>query len=200
MRRVLLPLVSVALLIVAVVLYRHEFAGTQTAMEVAGEEGAAETLGPFRRMRPPRLLPDFRFVDTSGVAHRLTDFKGKTVLLNLWATWCPPCRKEMPSLDRLQARLGGKDFHVLTISTDLKGISVVQEFFQKIGISSLQPYIDHNGETETALKAPGLPTTLLIDRNGDATGVKVGPMEWDSDAVVALLEAQISSASEPENR
>ena len=199
MRKLLLLAVTASLLIVAVVLYKYEFTGAQITTEGVGEAGPAETLGPFRRIDPPRQLPAFRFTDTSGVEHTLKDFAGKAVLLNLWATWCPPCRKEMPSLDRLQVRLGVDEFHVLTISTDLKGISVVQEFFQKIGITSLQPYIDHNGETETALKAPGLPTTLLIDGKGNATGVKVGPMEWDDEAVVALLEAQISRVAESDN-
>jgi len=153
---------------------------------------ALSQLGPMRAITPPRLLPGFRFIDGFGAELTLADFRGKTLLINMWATWCAPCREEMPSLDRLQAKLGGDDFQVLAISTDLNGISVIQDFFQKIGISSLDAYIDLDGETETALKVPGLPTTLLVDSAGNAIAVKVGPMQWDSEEVVAVVNAQIS--------
>ncbi|WP_084609662.1 TlpA family protein disulfide reductase [Sedimenticola selenatireducens] len=178
----------------------YQFSDAQESGEVKETEIAIENIGPLRRISPPRPLPEFRFIDSSGVEHTLRDFSGKTLLVNIWATWCPPCREEMPSLDRLSSRLGGKDFAVVAISTDLNGISVVQDFFQQIGINSLETYIDYNGETENALKVPGLPTTILVDTKGNSIGVKVGPMQWDSEPVVAVINAQIASEDRLESK
>ena len=161
---------------------------------------AAPHLGPLRAITPPQVLPKFRFVDRAGEEHTLADFRGKILLVNIWATWCPPCREEMPSLDRLQSQIGSDDFYVLTISTDLNGISTVQDFFWLNGITSLEAYADFNGETENALKVPGLPTTLLIDKKGDAIGVMVGPTEWDSEEIIAVISAQLSPEVKLENR
>lgn len=97
----------------------------------------------------------------------------------------------MPSLDRLQSRISGDDFQVLAISTDLQGIGPVQEFYRSAGISSLKVYIDHDGETESALKLPGLPTTFLVDKKGRTVGVRVGPAEWDSEQVMTVIGEQL---------
>lgn len=195
MSRALLPLSLAFLFLLAAALLWNQFAGTQKSEAALEGQTAEAMLGPFRRIEPPRFLPEFHFVDSSGAKRTLADFSGKTVLLNMWATWCPPCRKEMPSLDRLHDRMGGDDFHVLAVSTDLNGISVVQKFYSKEGISALEAYIDQDGESESALKVPGLPTTLLIDKEGNAIGVKVGPAEWDSEEVVAVVNAQIAASA-----
>lgn len=187
MSRVFLPLTLAFVIVLVAVLFWYPFAGTQKEKAVIEGGGAEQALGPFRRIENPRLLPEFHFVDSSGVKHTLAEFRGKTVLLNIWATWCPPCRAEMPSLDRLHARMSGDDFHVLVVSTDLNGISGVQKFFQSVGITSLEAYLDYNGETENTLKVPGLPTTLLIDKKGNAVAVKVGPAEWDSEEVERVI-------------
>ncbi|MCB1830761.1 MAG: TlpA family protein disulfide reductase [Gammaproteobacteria bacterium] len=194
MKSVFPRLVLAAIFVSAAVLLWFEIRVTQPEQAADNEKPAAVKLGPFNRIDNPKSLPELHFVDGSGAQHTLADFSGKVVLLNLWATWCPPCREEMPSLDRLHARMGGNDFHVLAISTDLQGISVVQTFYQTAGISSLEAYIDQNGETESALKVPGLPTTLLVDRRGKAIGVKVGPADWDSDTVTAVVNAQIAAS------
>jgi thiol-disulfide isomerase/thioredoxin len=195
MSRAFLPLSLAFLFLLAAALLWRQFAGTQKAEAVFEGQSAEAMFGPFRIIEPPRPLPEFHFVDSSGVKRTLADFSGKTVLLNIWATWCPPCRREMPSLGRLHFRMGSDDFQVLAISTDLNGISVVQEFYRKVGISALEAYIDQDSETENALKVPGLPTTLLIDKKGNAVAVKVGPAEWDSDEVVAVVNAQISTSA-----
>ncbi|HOO47099.1 MAG TPA: TlpA disulfide reductase family protein [Deltaproteobacteria bacterium] len=200
MNRVFLRLTSASVFILAGVLFWHEYSGDQKNGEVKENILAAPHLGPLRAITPPQVLPKFRFVDRAGEEHTLADFRGKMLLVNIWATWCPPCREEMPSLDRLQSQIGSDDFYVLTISTDLNGISTVQDFFWLNGITSLEAYADFNGETENALKVPGLPTTLLIDKKGDAIGVMVGPTEWDSEEIIAVISAQLSPEVKLENR
>src|SRR3546814_2217971 len=102
------------------------------------------------------------------------------ILLNIWATWCGPCREEMPTLDRLQARLGGPDFEVVALSIDRAGIAVVSEFYDEIRVQHLAEYIDESAKAAGQLNAVGLPTTLLIDREGQEIGRQVGPAEWDA--------------------
>lgn len=134
----------------------------------------------------PRDAGSLRFSDENGVPKNLTDFHGRVVLLNVWATWCPPCREEMPTLDRLQASLGGADFEVLTVSIDAEGVPVVRTFFKQIGITHLHPYIDSFREVGT-LGATGIPLTLLIDREGREVGRKLGPATWDDPKVVQTI-------------
>ena len=197
MKSVFPRLVLAAIFVSAAVLLWFEVRVTQPEQAADNEKPAAVKLGPFNRIDNLKSLPELHFVDGSGAQHTLADFSGKVVLLNLWATWCPPCRQEMPSLDRLHARLGGDDFQVLAISTDLNGISVVQEFYRTAGIVSLEAYMDQDGETENTLKVPGLPTTLLVDKKGNAIAVRVGPAEWDSEEmerVIAAMRKQQSGA------
>ena len=152
--------------------------------------------GPMNPIDPPRLLPKVEFVDDRGRKLSLEDFRGKVVLLNIWATWCPPCREEMPSLDRLQSRLGGSEFQVLALSTDMNGVNAVRSFYQKAHIDSLEMFMDQTGEAEIKLKIPGLPTTMLIDRSGAAIGVRVGPAQWDGEEIIALIQKELNSARE----
>lgn len=139
----------------------------------------------------PRPVPDLRFVDGDGQSRRLADFKGKVVLLNLWATWCGPCRKEMPTLDRLQGQLGGPDFEVVALSLDQAGAQAVREFYREVGLQHLQLYIDRSAQAAITLDAIGIPTTLLLDRQGREIGRKLGEAEWDSADVVAYLREVI---------
>jgi thiol-disulfide isomerase/thioredoxin len=118
----------------------------------------------------------------------LADFRGRVVLLNLWATWCVPCRQEMPTLDRLQARLGGPDFQVIALSIDRTGAPAVRAFYEEIGVRHLPLFLDTTGNAVRQLNAPGLPTTLLLDRAGREIGRFVGPAEWDSPAIVETIE------------
>lgn len=143
----------------------------------------------------PRLLPEIRFQDGEGQPLTLTGFRGKVVLLNIWATWCGPCRREMPTLDRLQAKLGGPDFQVVALSIDRAKLGVVTEFYDEIGIKHLAKYIDESGKAARQLNAVGLPTTLLIDREGREIGRHVGPAEWDTPEMVALIQQQVGRVS-----
>lgn len=140
---------------------------------------------------PPKALPDVRFVDGDGGDRSLSDFRGKVVLLNVWATWCVPCRKEMPTLDRLQNTLGGADFQVVALSIDRKGLNVVRPFYDEIGIKHLAVYVDRSGRALRELGAAGLPTTLLIDRAGREIGRLVGPAGWDAPGMIAFIRRQI---------
>lgn len=143
----------------------------------------------------PREMPEIRFVDSEGNSLTLADFRGKVVLLNIWATWCVPCRREMPALDRLQAQLGGDDFVVLPLSIDRAGLPAIKRFYEELGLRHLGIYVDASGAGSRALGAPGLPTTLLIDRAGREVARKIGPAEWDSPEVISLIRRQIDARS-----
>lgn len=140
----------------------------------------------------PKALPVVRFQDGDGRPRTLADFTGKVVLLNIWATWCGPCRHEMPTLDRLQGRLGGPEFEVLALSIDRGGPDVVRKFFAEIGVQHLGLYIDPSAKAGHALKAIGLPVTLLLDREGQEIGRLIGPAEWDTAEMVAFFETIIA--------
>ena len=141
----------------------------------------------------PRPAPSLSFKDADGASRTLADFKGRTVLLNLWATWCVPCRKEMPALDRLQAALGGPDFQVVAVNIDTAKLDRPKQFLVEAGVTHLPLYTDSTAGAFQALRAEagalGLPTTLLIDRAGCTLGTVAGPAEWDSPDVQALVRA-----------
>ncbi|MDP2332685.1 MAG: TlpA disulfide reductase family protein [Reyranella sp.] len=145
----------------------------------------------FVLVDPPKALPDVRFVDGEGRNRALADFKGKVVLLNVWATWCVPCRKEMPTLDRLQNALGGADIQVIALSIDRQGLDVVRKFYGEIGIRHLEMHVDSSGKAARELGAVGLPTTLLVDRAGREVGRLVGPAEWDAPDMIAVIRQRI---------
>lgn len=144
-------------------------------------------LGPFVAHPAPVAMPALAFTDIEGKALNIADFKGKVVLLNLWATWCGPCVEEMPSLDRLQAQLGTQDFSVAALSIDREGLSLVKPFIEKLGIRNLLIYLDTSHAAMRALKIRGLPTTLLIDRDGREIGRLEGAASWDSPAAEAFI-------------
>jgi thiol-disulfide isomerase/thioredoxin len=143
----------------------------------------------------PRTLPEIRFETGEGETITLAHFRGRVVLLNLWATWCAPCRREMPTLDRLQAALGGGDFEVLALSIDRTGLPAVKEFYQELGLERLPIYVDQTGAAQRALNALGLPTTLLIDREGNEVGRLLGPAEWDSPEMVGFIRGYVERQS-----
>jgi thiol-disulfide isomerase/thioredoxin len=135
--------------------------------------------------------PEVSFQDAEGNTHTLADWRGRVVLVNLWATWCAPCRKEMPELAKLQERLGSDDFEVVAVSLDRKGAEVAAPFMAEIGADALKLYLDQSGQLLHSLRAVGLPATLLIDRDGKEIGRLVGPAEWASPEAVRLIEAAI---------
>ncbi len=121
-------------------------------------------------------------------------FRGRFVLLNVWATWCPPCVKEMPSLDRLQAMKGDSGFEVVALSIDRQGLEVVEPFFKRTGLTRLAIYLDREAGSMAALKITGLPTTVLIDPIGREIARWPGAREWDTPATVSEIDEHITKA------
>jgi thiol-disulfide isomerase/thioredoxin len=142
----------------------------------------------------PKPVPELTFLDEGGEEVTLRDFEGDVVVLNLWATWCAPCRREMPSLDRLQAELGEDGLTVVALSLDRGDVGKVREFFEELEIANLAIYRDPEARAGRDLGAPGLPTTIVIDRTGQEVGRLLGPAEWDSEQALALLRTLIYSA------
>jgi thiol-disulfide isomerase/thioredoxin len=141
----------------------------------------------FVHKNPPVELANVSFSDEAGAAKTLAEFKGKVVLLNLWATWCLPCRHEMPSLDRLQKELGSDQFEVVALSLDRAGKDAARKFFDEIKIANLKLYIDPTMKAGNGLRAVGMPTTILIGKDGKELGRLPGPAEWDGPAAKALI-------------
>ena len=154
-------------------------------------------LDKFRYMEPLKPVPDLAFLDGEGRRVDLSEFKDRLVLLNLWATWCAPCVKEMPALDSLQAQLGGPGFQVLALSVDRGGKDQVQPFYQRIGVKNLDLYLDPSSASMQTLKLRGLPTTLLVDQEGRELGRIEGAVEWDSPEVVAFLRKHMGAGGGP---
>jgi thiol-disulfide isomerase/thioredoxin len=152
-----------------------------------------QEMAAVRIMNAPMPLGELAFLDADGKPRTLGESAGKTVLLNLWATWCPPCRAEMPALDALQRELGGEKFEVVAISVDLGAPDKPKRFFAETGISSLGFFHDGSMDAFNRLKkaglAIGMPVSVLIDRDGCALAVLNGPAQWDSPAAKALIKA-----------
>jgi thiol-disulfide isomerase/thioredoxin len=136
-------------------------------------------------------LPSISFNDGTGAAKTLSDWQGKVVLLNLWATWCAPCRKEMPMLEALQKAKGGKDFEVVALNLDRGPPDKAKAFLDEIKVPALGIYHDPTAKLGNALGALGLPTTILIGRDGTELGRLTGPAEWDSAEAQALIDAAL---------
>ena len=167
--------------------------GTPVRAPQGGGQAETASSRSFVMHEAPRPLPEIEFEDGNGEALTLADLRGKTVLLNVWATWCVPCREEMPTLDALEAELGGPGFEVVPLSVDRAGPEVVRKFYAEIGIEHLGLYIDASMRASFDLQAPGLPTTLLIDSEGRELGRLVGPAEWDTPEMIAFLKNHLTS-------
>jgi thiol-disulfide isomerase/thioredoxin len=147
--------------------------------------------------RTPFSAANLAFKDAAGHARTLTDWRGRTVLLNLWATWCAPCRREMPALDTLQARLGGPNFEVVAVNIDTRDPEKPLAFLKEIGVSHLAYYSDDSArlfeDLKIAGKAFGMPTTLIVNREGCEIADMAGPAEWASDDGVKLVSAVLNN-------
>ncbi len=176
-----------------------------TSLSATKEPSAEKNAGEARRHAPgmpgfvykktPEPLADVNFVDGTGAPKTLKDFRGKTILLNLWATWCAPCREEMPSLDRLQQQMGSETFEVVALAVDRTGLEAARKFLDGINVKSLKLYADPTTRSGSALKAVGMPTTILIDAEGREIGRLPGPAEWDSEDAKRLIADAIQIPS-----
>ncbi|SFK05486.1 thiol:disulfide interchange protein TlpA [Methylocapsa palsarum] len=207
-RRLAVPFGLAAALIAAGLLY-----ATRTPGGKEGTEGAASTgdcygsaektarlqglvhgeIAALNLVKQPKPLPILKFAAPDGAPIGLAAFRGKVVLFNLWATWCVPCRKEMPALDRLQGLVGDDAFAVAAVNIDTSRLEKPKAFLTEIGVKNLGYYADRSGDLFQALKQAGkvigLPTTILIDGNGCELGTMAGPAQWDSEEAIALLKA-----------
>jgi len=147
----------------------------------------------------PLKLPDLTFEDAEGKPKKLSDWRGKTVLVNLWATWCVPCRKEMPALDGLQAKLAGPNFQVVAINIDTRDPEKPRKFLADAGLNKLGYYTDEKAKTFQDLKsigrALGMPTSVLVDPKGCEIGTIAGPAEWNSEDAIKLITAALTPAA-----
>ena len=143
----------------------------------------------------PLRLPDLAFEDADGKPRKLSEWRGRTVLVNLWATWCVPCRKEMPALDALQAKLGGPDFEVVAVNIDTRDLEKPKNFLKDANLTRLGYYSDQKAKVFQDLKgigrALGMPTSVLVDGEGCEIATIAGPAEWDSEEAKKLITAAI---------
>jgi len=179
-------------------------------MRNAGDPGCRPAVETARRLGPlargevaamaiaerPLRLPDISFRDRAGAERRLSDWRGRTVLLNLWATWCIPCRQEMPALDALERALGGERFEVVAVNIDTRDSSKPHAWLDEVGVNRLAYYADPSAKVFQDLKlagrAFGLPTTVLVDPAGCEIGTAAGPAEWASEDGIRLMRAALA--------
>lgn len=140
----------------------------------------------------PTPVPLTEFTDPQGGTHSLAEYKGQVVLLNFWATWCAPCREEMPSLDTLQAELGGDDFQVVTIATGHNPPAAVDKFLTEQNITNLPLLLDPRQKLARDMGVLGMPVTVLIDRDGNEIARLIGGADWASDTAKTLIRQAIA--------
>ncbi len=164
----------------------------QSGLAIALTAGPALARAPFTLAGEPLPLLSPPLEDDQGRALTLGSFAGRIIVLNIWATWCPPCRDEMPTLDALQGLLGGEGFAVVPVAIDAGGIAVARQFYRDIGIRNLGLYWGDDMRVKLAFGVIGLPTTVLIDRKGRELGRVTGPAVWDGPQAVAQIARVIA--------
>lgn len=137
----------------------------------------------------PKAVPDIAFQDADGKEHRLSDYRGKYLVVNFWATWCAPCRKEMPTLDKLQAEMGGETLQVLPIATIRNTLPAVKRFFREDNIASLPILIDPRAALAHQMGVMGLPVTVIVNPEGQEIGRLIGEADWSDKNARAVLTA-----------
>jgi thiol-disulfide isomerase/thioredoxin len=160
----------------------------------ADKANTSVTLGQFSPAAAPRPAPEVAFTDMDGKPAGFADFRGKPSVVNLWATWCQPCLREMPSLERLQEKLAGK-LIVAAISQDRGGEKAVTPFLAKLGLDKVKVYLDPKSEVGKALGVRGLPTSIVLDAEGREVGRVEGAAEWDSEKMLAVFEPLVKAAA-----
>ena len=152
---------------------------------------AARLLG-HEVLEPNNPAPTFQALRLDGTVAELADYRGKVILLNVWATWCQPCRAEMPSMERLQRRFAGSDFHVVAVSVDQAASAVVRQFARELGLT-FDILHDPTSAIQTAYRTSGVPESWVIDRSGTIVKKVIGATEWDSPANTALVQALLDA-------
>jgi len=203
LKKALIPALgaAVAAIVVVAVLYGRNAPGGNQASACTGREKVLASMKPLAKgevaaVQVPKAsqkIPDLAFKTPDGQPTSLVALQGKTLLVNLWATWCVPCRKEMPALDRLQQQLGGRDFEVVAINIDQRNLDRPKRFLDEIGVKAFAYYADPDAKVFQDLqkigRALGMPTTLIVDAQGCELAHLAGPAEWDTPDAVALIKA-----------
>lgn len=178
----------------------------QVSAACKADEGRLSAMRPLARgevagvivPEEPVAVPALSFLDSEGQQKALADFAGRTVLVNLWATWCAPCREEMPELDELEAELGAENFEVVAVSIDTQNPQKARDFYTELGIENLAFYSDPKAQIFQDLKrvgrGVGLPTTLIIGPGGCEIGYLPGPAMWASDDAKGLIKAALGQS------
>jgi thiol-disulfide isomerase/thioredoxin len=207
MRRI--PITIGAVLIGAVIGFAGVYGIGGLKRNAAGDPACRGAVDLARRLAPlaqgevaaltmataPLRLPDLAFEDAEGKPKKLSDWRGRTVLVNLWATWCLPCRKEMPALESLQTRLGGANFEVVAVNIDTRDPEKPKNFLKEANLTRLGYFSDQKAKVFQDLKAIdralGMPTSVLVDGGGCEIATIAGPAEWDSDDAIKLITAAV---------
>jgi len=210
MRRI--PITIGAVMIGAVIGFAGVYGIGGLKRSTAGDPACRGAVDLARRLAPlaqgevaalttataPLRLPDLAFEDAEGRPKKLSDWRGRTVLVNLWATWCVPCRKEMPALDSLQTRLGGPNFEVVAVNIDTRDPEKPKNFWKEVNLTRLGYFSDPKAKVFQDLKAIGralgMPTSVLVDGEGCEIATIAGPAEWDSDDAIKLITAAVKPA------
>jgi thiol-disulfide isomerase/thioredoxin len=190
-------IVALALIAAAFGVYLKGEGDGKVEMTSSPQEGVSRALATgemtaFVVKAERKPVTDISFTAENGAAVSLGQWKGRVVLVNLWATWCAPCRKEMPTLAALQSEMGSKDFEVVAISVDRKGVEASAKFLSEVGANALKLYADPSTGALTKFQAVGLPASILIDRQGREIGRLLGPAEWNSPDAKALIKAAVA--------
>jgi thiol-disulfide isomerase/thioredoxin len=210
MRRI--PITIGAVLIGALIGFAGVYGIGGLKRSPAGDPGCRGAVDLARRLAPlahgevaaltmataPLRLPDLAFEDAEGKPKKLSDWRGRIVLVNLWATWCVPCRKEMPALEILQTRLGGPNFEVVAVNIDTRDPEKPKNFLKEANLTRLGYFSDPKAKIFQDLKAIGralgMPTSVLVDGEGCEIATIAGPAEWDSDDAIKLITAAVKPA------
>ncbi|SCY58919.1 thiol:disulfide interchange protein TlpA [Microvirga guangxiensis] len=185
--------------------YGWSHSGSQVAAagECRASTAVTERLDPLAKgelaalgvSKSPKPAPVISFAGSEGQPMSLADFKGKTILVNLWATWCVPCREEMPALDKLEAEFGGSDFQVVAINVDTRNTDKPKAWLQENGIGKLAYYADPSGKLLQVLQKSGhvvgLPTTFMVDASGCEIALLKGPAEWASPDAMTFVRTAL---------
>lgn len=168
------------------------FAETKSFHKVITNEHLSGSMAGFHLRKRKTPVRDFSFQNKAGQTLKISEFRGKLVILNIWATWCLPCRKEMPSLNNLQKIFEGKNLNILAISQDKAGIRLIEKFYSEMKITNLKIFIDSRGKSQRLAGVFVLPTTLIIDPDGFEVGRLIGGAIWDSKESIRLINSLLA--------
>ena len=183
--------ITVAVVYTALALLANAAAADQAAL-MALRDG---DMGKLNFASDPAMAADTAFLDETGAEMHLSDLRGKVVLVNFWATWCAPCRVEMPHLAALQTARGGDDFQVVTIATGRNAPQAIARFFDEIGVTNLPRYADPQQALAHDMGVMGLPVSLILDRDGAEVARMMGDADWSSPSAMAIIDALLATGA-----